>query len=174
MVGVLANQALNYQVSGNSPTRLGNAHPNIAPYQVFAASDGHFILAVGNDGQFRKACAVLGLDDVSGDPAFATNPLRVATRERLSPLIGAATRRRSKADLLAAFEAAGVPAGPINTVAEVFADPQVIARGMALEFEGGLKGVRTPVRLSDSQTVSQRSAPGLGEHTADILANGWG
>lgn len=169
MVGVLANQALNHLASGTTPTRMGNAHPNIAPYQVFPTSDGHFILAVGNDGQFTKACAVLGLDGTAADPRFASNADRVANRGQLSGLIGGATRQRARSDLLAAFEAAGVPAGPINTVADVFADPQVIARGMALQLDGGLAGVRTPVRLSGAVTVSDRPAPRLGQHTAEIL-----
>jgi len=165
MTGVLANQAMNYLVSGVSPTRLGNAHPNIAPYAAFPTADGWFILAVGNDGQFRRFCAIVGLDDISDDPRFASNPARVANRDDLTSRVTEATRRFHRDDLLARLEAAGVPAGPINTVAQAFADPQVIHRGMALDIprEGGgsVPGVRTPIRFSDADLVLDRPAPAL-------------
>ena len=169
MTGVLANQAMNYLATGVSPRRLGNAHPNIVPYQVFPASDGHLIVAVGNDGQFRRMCAVLGLDALAHDPRFATNALRVAGRGELVPLIEAATRTRPRDEILAGMEAAGVPAGPINTVADVFADPQVIHRGMRIEA-GGVPGLRSPIRFSESDLAFGRPAPALGEHNAEILA----
>ncbi|HEU4961934.1 MAG TPA: CaiB/BaiF CoA-transferase family protein [Sphingomonas sp.] len=165
MSGVLANQAMNYLVSGVSPTRLGNAHPNIAPYAAFPTADGWFILAVGNDAQFRRFCAVAGLDDLAEDERFATNPARVANRDDLTARIAQATQRFARDDLLARLEAEGVPAGPINTVAQAFADPQVIHRGMALSIprEGGdsVPGVRTPIRFSDADLVLDRPAPQL-------------
>ncbi|MGN6375540.1 MAG: CaiB/BaiF CoA transferase family protein [Sphingomonas sp.] len=165
MTGVLANQAMNYLVSGVSPTRLGNAHPNIAPYAAFPTADGWFILAVGNDAQFRRFCAVAGLADMADDPRFATNPARVAHRDVLTARVSEATARFARDDLLARLEAEGVPAGPINTVAQAFADPQVIARGMALDIarEGGgsVPGVRTPIRFSAADLVLDRPAPPL-------------
>ncbi|TPG22475.1 CoA transferase [Sphingomonas koreensis] len=166
MTGVLANQAMNYLVSGVSPTRLGNAHPNIAPYAAFPTADGWFILAVGNDAQFRRFCAVAGLDGMADDPRFATNPSRVAHRDELTDRVTAATRGFQRDDLLARLEAEGIPAGPINTVAQAFADPQVIHRGMALTIarEGGapVPGIRTPIRFSDADLALDRPAPTLG------------
>jgi crotonobetainyl-CoA:carnitine CoA-transferase CaiB-like acyl-CoA transferase len=162
MTGVLANQAMNYLVSGVSPTRLGNAHPNIAPYAGYPTADGWFILAVGNDGQFRRFCAIVGLDDLPDDPRFATNPARVANREALTERVTDATERFHRDDLLARLEAEGVPAGPINTVAEAFADPQVIHRGMALALNRDgekISGVRTPIRFSDADLVLDKPAP---------------
>lgn len=165
MTGVLANQAMNYLVSGVAPTRLGNAHPNIAPYAAFPTADGWFILAVGNDAQFRRFCAIAGLDGMADDPRFATNPARVANRDELTARVTEATQRFRRDDLLARLEAEGVPAGPINTVAEAFADPQVIHRGMALSLtrEDGAPapGVRTPIRFSDADLVLDRPAPVL-------------
>ena len=165
MTGVLANQAMNYLVSGVAPTRLGNAHPNIAPYAAYPTNDGWFILAVGNDAQFQRFCAIVGLDDMPNDQRFATNAARVANREQLTTRLTEATRRFDRDDLLARLEAAGVPAGPINTVAEAFADPQVIHREMALSLprEGGgsVPGVRTPIRFSDADLELNRPAPPL-------------
>ena len=164
MTGVLANQAMNYLVSGVSPTRLGNAHPNIAPYAAFPTADGWFILAVGNDGQFRRFCAIVGLDALGEDPRFATNPARVANRAELTARVTEATHRFHRDDLLALLEAQGVPAGPINTVAQAFADPQVRHRQMALTIEregGAVPGVRTPIRFSDADLVLDRPAPPL-------------
>ncbi len=169
MTGVLANQAMNFLATGVSPTRLGNAHPNIAPYQTFATSDGHFILAVGNDGQFARFAAVVGAPELAGDARFLTNADRVANRAALTALIGERTATWTRDDLLKALEAAGVPAGPINTVAEVFADPQVIARGMQIAPDG-VPGVRTPITLSASELALGRRAPRLGEHTEEVLA----
>ena len=155
---ITANQAMNYLASGKAPRRMGNAHPNIVPYQVFDCADGHIIIAVGNDGQFRRFCHVLGLAELAADPAHATNPQRLARRDTLVATLQAATRQRAKADLLAACEAAGVPAGPINDMAEVFADPQVIARRLRID-PGGVPGVRTPILFSDADLRTDRPAP---------------
>ena len=177
MVGVLGNQGMNYLVSGASPTRMGNAHPNIAPYQAYPTADGWFILAVGNDGQFQKFCAVMGLDDAAKDPRFQTNPLRVANRNDLNPLIEGATRGWRRDDLLATLREAGVPAGPINTVADAFDDAQVKARGMRIDNErsaaAATPGVRTPIRFSECGLAFGRAAPRLGaDDKADDEADG--
>lgn len=173
-VGVLANQAMNYLVSGHSPRRLGNAHPNIVPYQSFPAEDGHLIIAVGNDTQFRHLATVLGAPGLADDPRFATNRARVEHRSALAPLIAARTRTWKRAALLAALEAAGVPAGPINSVAEVFADPQVVHRGMRIDLprETGepVPSVRTPILMSATPPAYHTPSPQLGEHTTAILA----
>lgn len=163
-VGVLANQAMNWLAGGVLPRRLGNAHPNIVPYQVFPVADGHIIIAVGNDGQFRALCGVLGLEALGGDADFATNPARVAHRDRLCPMLAEATARFPKASLCAALEAAGVPYGPINTVAEALADPQLAARGMEIRPEG-IAGLRTPITLSRSPMTLERASPPLGGAT---------
>ncbi len=155
---VMANQAMNYLATGTAPTRLGNAHPNIVPYAVFDCSDGFIIIAAGNDGQFQRLCEVLSLPD---DPAFATNADRLERRDSLSALITNKTRDWTKSDLLTALEAAGVPAGPINTMDDVFADPQIIARGMRVDLDG-VPSVRLPVVFSDAQTTAQTASPKLG------------
>jgi crotonobetainyl-CoA:carnitine CoA-transferase CaiB-like acyl-CoA transferase len=169
MTGVLANQAMNFLTTGISPKRLGNAHPNIAPYQTFAVSDGHFILAVGNDGQFARFCAVIGEAGLATDPRFSTNAARVANRRDLSERIAGQTCKWTRDALLAALEAVGVPAGPINSVADVFADPQVLARGMRIDPDG-IPGVRTPIKLSAADLALGRRAPRLGEHTDEVRA----
>lgn len=175
-VGVLANQALNYFVSGKAPKRLGNAHPNIVPYQVFPASDGHLIIAVGNDGQFRRLCGVLGLPELADKPKFATNAARVSARSELVPILTAETSTRTRDDLLAALELEGVPAGPINSVEDVFNDAQVQHRGLKVALpasgvEGGhVESVRTPISFQNAELVLDRAAPALGEHTQEILA----
>lgn len=175
-VGVLANQALNYFVSGKAPRRLGNAHPNIVPYQVFPASDGHLIIAVGNDGQFQRLCGVLGLPELATAPKFATNAARVASRSELVPLLIAETSARTRDDLLQALELEGVPAGPINSVEDVFNDAQVRHRGLKVDLPaddvagGAVASVRTPIRFKNADLVLERAAPGLGEHTDEILA----
>jgi crotonobetainyl-CoA:carnitine CoA-transferase CaiB-like acyl-CoA transferase len=173
-VGVLANQALNYLASGTSPRRLGNAHPNIVPYQTFPVADGSVIIAVGNDSQFRHCVEVLGLDHLATDRLYASNEARVTNRVSLTSLMSMATVRYTRDELLAALAAAGVPAGPINTVADVFADPQVVHRAMRLELPrpGGtsVPGVRTPIVMSATPLVYERASPRVGEHTADILA----
>ncbi|MEP4031703.1 CaiB/BaiF CoA-transferase family protein [Roseibium polysiphoniae] len=175
LTGVLANQALNYFVSGKSPKRLGNAHPNIVPYQVVPASDGHLIIAVGNDSQFVKLCDVLGRPELAQDPDYATNAARVAAREALVPILVAETKNHSRDELLSALEAKGVPAGPINSVEDVFNDPQIAHRHMKVDLPAtGVKGgsvssVRTPIRFSNSDLVLDKAAPRLGEHTDEIL-----
>jgi crotonobetainyl-CoA:carnitine CoA-transferase CaiB-like acyl-CoA transferase len=175
-VGVLANQGVGYLVSGRATTRMGNAHPNIVPYQVFPTSDSHIIIAAGNDRQYADVCRVLGVPGLAGDSRFATNGDRVRNREILMPLLLPPAARMRKADLLARLEAAQVPAGPINTLAEVFADPQVLARGMRLDLPspnaatGTVPSVRTPIVLSDTPLTYQHAAPGLGQHTAAVLA----
>ncbi|WP_226625686.1 CaiB/BaiF CoA transferase family protein [Alloyangia pacifica] len=160
-VGVLANQGMNYLATGNAPHRLGNAHPNIAPYEVLPTGSGDLILAVGNDGQFARLCDVLGLT-LAEDARFATNEARVAHRELLRPALVAALARWDRAELLAALEKATVPAGPINSVDQVFENPQVIARGMKVEA-GGVPGIRTPIRLSETPLAAPRPSPKLGQ-----------
>jgi len=172
-VAVLANQAMNYLASGTPPTRMGNAHPNIVPYQEFAVSDGHVIVAVGNDGQFRKFAAAIGMAEIADDPLYATNEGRVINRAALVPRLVAILGRFRRDELIALLEKAGVPVGPINTVAEVFADPQVIHRAMRLDlpFAGGtVPSVRTPIVMDGSPLAYDRGSPQLGEHTAAILA----
>jgi crotonobetainyl-CoA:carnitine CoA-transferase CaiB-like acyl-CoA transferase len=171
--GVLGNQNLNYLVSGHAPGQMGNAHMNIAPYEVFPVSDGHVIIAVGNDGQFQRFCKLLGADGIGTDPEFKTNPSRVAHRERLRAEIIAAMAAWTKADMLAACEAHAVPAGPINTIAEMFADPQAIARGLRMDLidRAGteIPSVRAPILLPESPLRYDRPSPRLGEHTDEIL-----
>lgn len=156
----LANQAMNFLATGKAPVRQGNAHPNIVPYQVFATADGHVIVAVGNDGQFRRLCEVLEMPALANDPRFATNADRVANRDALEPLLSAQIARHASAELLRALEAATVPAGPINTLDQVFADPQVVARGLRIAPEG-VPGLRGPWVFSDSELALERSAPVL-------------
>jgi crotonobetainyl-CoA:carnitine CoA-transferase CaiB-like acyl-CoA transferase len=174
-VGVLANQALNYLISGKVPQRIGNAHPNIVPYQVFPVADGHVIIAVGNDSQFGKLCTVLGAPALATDPAYLTNADRLGHRAELVAKLAALTSRFPQADLLAGLEAVGVPSGPINRLDQVFADPQVIHRGMQVKptsdaaKAGEIPGVRTPIMVDGQPMASERPAPRLGEHTAEIL-----
>ena len=172
--GILANQNMNYLISGRSPNRMGNAHPNIAPYEVVPVADGHLILAVGNDGQFRKLCGILGLEALADDERFATNRQRVAHRAELRPLVTERTAQWVKRDLLTACESSGVPAGAINTIGEMFEDPQVKARGLqiALQDSDGntIPGVRTPIVLSATPLVYERPSPRVGEHTDEILS----
>ena len=159
-VAVMANQAMNYLVTGTPPARTGNLHPNLAPYQVYGCADGHLIIATGNDGQFRRLCTLLGLDALASDPDFASNEARVTHIARLNAQLEPAFAARSRAEVLAACEADGIPAGPINDMAEVFADPQVIARSLRIDRDG-VPGVRYPVRFSDAETVSDSGAPAL-------------
>ena len=161
-VAIMANQAMNYLATGTAPTRLGNYHPNLAPYQVVPCRDGHIIIATGNDTQYRRLCGILALEQLADDPEYCTNPVRVRNRNTLSRLIGDETSKWAKEDLLAACEAQGVPAGPINDMAEVFADPQVIARGLELNMDG-LKGVRSPFNFSAHPERPSKPAPSLGE-----------
>ncbi len=169
MTGVLANQAMNFLVSGVSPRRLGNVHPNIAPYQTFPVSDGYITIACGNDAQFGRLCAILGVPELTGDPRFVSNAARVGHRDELSDLLSQKTAAFSRDGLLKALDAGKIPAGPINAVADVFADPQFIARKMQIEV-CGVPGLRTPIVFSDSALVLDRRAPDLGEHTAEILS----
>ena len=169
--GIMANQAMNYLASGKAPGLMGNAHPNLAPYAVFQCKDGWLILATGNDGQYQRLCRVLGLDALATAPEFLTNADRVTNRAALTEAITAATLHWAKADLLAACEASGVPAGPINDMAEVFADPQVVARGMQIA-PGGLPGLRSPMTFSGADLALDRPAPRLGQHRDEVLGNG--
>jgi crotonobetainyl-CoA:carnitine CoA-transferase CaiB-like acyl-CoA transferase len=173
MSAVLANQALNYLVSGTPPTRMGNAHPNIVPYQVFPASDGHLIIATGSQGQWAKMCQVLGLEDLIEDARFLTNSDRVKNRDELAALISDKTSQRTRDEMLAAFEAVFVPAGPINTVADTFNDPQVIARKLRVDLPAGdgvmVPSVRTPITFSESTLKLERASPSLGEHSDEVL-----
>ena len=165
---VMANQAMNFLASGKAPGLMGNAHPNLAPYAVFDCKDGWLILATGNDGQYQRLCKVLGLQDMATAPEFLTNADRVKNRAAMTDRITAATKTWAKADLLAACEAEGVPAGPINDMAEVFADPQVVARGMQIAPEG-LPGVRSPMSFSGAELALKRPAPRLGQHQNEVL-----
>ncbi|MBP2549006.1 crotonobetainyl-CoA:carnitine CoA-transferase CaiB-like acyl-CoA transferase [Neorhizobium galegae] len=174
MSAVLANQNMNYLVSGAAPVRLGNAHPNISPYEVVPVADGHLILAVGNDGQFRRLSAILGIEAFADDPRHATNKARVANRDSVRAAVIAETVKWTKADLLAACGENAVPAGPINSVAEMFADPQIAARGLRIDLEAEdgttIPGVRTPIVLSRTPLSYHRPSPALGEHTGAVLA----
>ncbi|HEV2747494.1 MAG TPA: CaiB/BaiF CoA-transferase family protein [Allosphingosinicella sp.] len=165
-VAVLANQAMNYLVSGEVPHRMGNAHPNIAPYQSFAAADGFVIIAVGNDGQFRKLCELLGLPALAEDGRFLSNAGRVRNRDALSAALAAPLRQRQRDELLAALSGAGVPAGPINDLAQVFADPQVIARGMRNETDG-VPAVASPIVIDGRRQVAAGGSPPLGGGETD-------
>ena len=176
-VSVLANQALNFLVSGKAPKRLGNAHPSIVPYEVFPVAEGHIIIAVGNDGQFRRLCEVLGRAEMGTNPDYATNPARVENRIALIAILSALTMAWSRDDLLAGLEKAGVPAGPINSIAEVFDDPQVRHRGMRLDLPsdaaaaGSIPGVRTPLMIDGQPAAHARPSPRVGEHQAEILTD---
>jgi glutaryl-CoA transferase len=174
-VGVLSNQALNYLISGKIPHRLGNAHANVVPYQVFPVADGHVIIACGNDGQFVKLCGVLGAPELAKNPDYKDNSGRLQNRKALIDSMTARTLTMKRDDLLAQLEAVQVPAGPINNVEQVFENPQVIHRGMRLSLKsdaakgGVIPGVRTPIVIGGWKAASDRAAPLLGEHTAEIL-----
>ncbi|MGF9691730.1 CaiB/BaiF CoA-transferase family protein [Rhizobium sp. 0TCS1.26] len=174
MSAVLANQNMNYLISGTPPVRLGNAHPNISPYEVVPTADGYLILAVGNDGQFRRLCAILELAAMADDERFATNRARVANRDAVRAAVTAETVRWTKADLLAACGENAVPAGPINSIAEMFEDPQIVARQLRIDLPAAdgtsIAGVRTPIVLSETPLSYHRPSPALGEHTAEVLA----
>ena len=174
-IACLGNQALNYLTTGMPPRRLGNAHPNIVPYQDFPTADGDFILTVGNDGQFRKFCEVAGHPEWATDPRFVSNAARVANRAELIPLIRQVTVFRTTAEWIAALEQAGVPCGPINDLAQVFADPQVQARGTRIRMAHPLAGevdlVANPIRLSRTPVDYRRPPPLLGEHNSEVFAD---
>ena len=175
MVGVMANQASSHLLGGLNPTRLGNAHPSIVPYQVFATADSHVIVAAANDGQYQRLCKVLDVPELANDQRFISNPERVKNRDVLVALLAGKIAAWQKLDFLEALESAGVPCGSINSVAEVFADPQVQARGMKIEPEG-VAGVRTPLVFSESNLALEKASPTLGEHTDEVLrelANRW-
>ena len=175
-LAVLANQAMNFFVTGAPPRRMGNAHPNLVPYQVFEALDGPVIVACGNDRQARDFCRIVGRADLNDDPAYRSNADRIKNRAAYIGALAEATLQVRRADLLAALEAANVPAGPINTVAEAFADPQALARGMRLDLPatdvrgGTAPAQRAPIRIDGVGQVAERAAPRLGEHTREVLA----
>ncbi|WP_105382572.1 CaiB/BaiF CoA transferase family protein [Neorhizobium alkalisoli] len=170
---VLANQNMNYLISGKAPVRLGNAHPNISPYEVVPTQDGHLILAIGNDGQFRRLCRILDMEQMADDERFSTNKARVANRDEVRRLVLAQTAKWKKADLLAACGENGVPAGPINSIEEMFEDPQIKARGLRIDLEAAdgtiIPGVRSPVVLSETPLAYHRPSPALGEHTTEVI-----
>lgn len=172
-VACLANQSLNYLTTGQPPKRMGNAHPNIVPYQDFPSADGDFILTVGNDGQFRRFCEVAGHPEWADDPRFATNAQRVGHRKVLIPLIRQVTVFRTTAQWMVDFGAAGVPCGPINNLAEVFDDPQVIARGLKVSMTHPLAGqvdlVANPIRLSRTPVRYRSAPPMLNQHASEVL-----
>jgi crotonobetainyl-CoA:carnitine CoA-transferase CaiB-like acyl-CoA transferase len=172
-VAWLANQNLNYFVTGRAPERLGTAHPNIAPYQAFAASDGYLMLAVGNDAQFGRLCQVARLDGLDSDARFATNRARIAHRHELTERLAAAFATRTRDDWLATLRAAQVPCGPINDLAQVFADPQVVHRGLRIDLEqpsgASVPGVRQPMLFSRTPLRYERAPPALGADTDAVL-----
>lgn len=174
MSAVLANQNMNYLISGKPPTRLGNAHPNISPYEVVPTADGHLILAVGNDGQFKRLCTILGIPAVAEDERFATNKARVANKVEVRRIVTTETVKWQKRDLLSACEGNAVPAGPINSIEEMFADPQVKARGLKIDLTDDkgtvIPSVRTPIVLSETPLRYERPSPRIGEHGNEILA----
>jgi crotonobetainyl-CoA:carnitine CoA-transferase CaiB-like acyl-CoA transferase len=174
-VATLANQAANYLTTGVAPKRLGNAHPNIVPYQDFPTADGDMILAIGNDSQFARFCSIAGHAEWAADERFASNPARVANRSVLIPLLRQATVMRTTAQWIAALEAEAVPCGPINRLDQVFADPQVLARQMSISLPhpafGEVPLVANPLRLSASPVQYRMAPPSLGEHTAQVLAD---
>ncbi len=179
-VSVIGNQAMVHLLTGRPPPRTGNAHTSIVPYQVFPAADGHIIIACGNDGQFRRLCGLLGTG-WAGEPAYATNPARVANREVLVPLLAAVTSTWSKAELLAGFESVGVPAGPINDLAEVFADPQVRHRRMVSRLPvpeaagGAVPSLRGPIVIDGKPMEASHAAPHLDQHGTEVLSDpAWG
>jgi crotonobetainyl-CoA:carnitine CoA-transferase CaiB-like acyl-CoA transferase len=174
-LAVLANQAMNYFVSGAAPRRMGNTHPNLVPYQVFEAADGPLIVATGNDRQARDFCRIVGRADLAENPAYATNADRIRHRDIYIAELSLATRKLRRAELLDALERAHVPAGPINTVAEAFADPQAVARGLRKELpatgtRGGMApAMRSPMVIDGEGLGAERAAPRLGEHTGEVL-----
>jgi crotonobetainyl-CoA:carnitine CoA-transferase CaiB-like acyl-CoA transferase len=174
-VAALANQAANYLAGGMLPGRLGNAHPNIVPYQVFATKDGHLILGVANDGQFRRFAQAANMPEFADNTKFSSNAARVAHREEVIELIKPVVAGRTTADWIALLEAANVPCGPINRIDEVFADPQAIARGLTVAMHhsasGSLNLVASPLKLAKTPPEYNLPPPLLGEHTDEVLEN---
>lgn len=174
-VAVLANLTTSYLVSGDVPQRYGNGHPTIVPYDSFATSDGHVILAVGNDSQFRSFCEAAGMPALADDPRFETNPKRVENRAEIVPIVAGLIKGRSTDEWVAILEEAGVPGGPINTMDRVFNDEQIKARGMEISIEDSLgrnmPGVRNPIRFSETPMEFKKAPPRLGEDTEEVLAN---
>jgi len=174
-VAVLANQASSYLVSGKAPKRMGNAHPAVVPYQVFPVADGHVIIACGNDTQFARLIALLGAPEMADDERYKTNAGRVVNRATLIPPMFELTAKVTRADLLVKLEAAGVPGGPINTLDDVFADPQVLARKMRIDLPsqyaqgGSIPGVRAPMTINGVRMSADRAPPVLGQHTEEVL-----
>lgn len=161
MTGVLANQAMNYLASGTPPTRMGNAHPNIVPYQVFSVQDGHVIIAVGNDGQFARLCDALRCEDLKSNAKYTTNQGRVVNRDELIPLLEEELRSWQRDELLAALKLVTVPSGPIHDVGEALNDPQFLQRGMRIECDG-ISGLATPITMGGSVLASELPSPVLG------------
>ncbi len=181
MAGVLGYQALNYFVGGVAPKRMGNGHPNIVPYDVFPVADGDIIIATGNDGQYRKLCDVMDVSELADDPRFKTVKDRATNRAVFNDVFHPITRRFKRADLLPKLDVAGVPAGPINTVEDVFNDPQIRERGIRIDTpnakakKGSTPGLRSPLIMDGAATASPRPAPALGEHTDEVLRDkDWG
>ncbi len=172
-VAALANQASSYLVTGQAPKRLGNEHPSISPYQSLPASDGFFILATGNDSQFKSFCVASGHPELATDPRFLSNGDRVANRDALTPALGAITREKSINDWTAIMEKAGVPCGPINTLDRVFADPQVVSRGIKINIDhpkyGQVPSVANPIHLSHTPIEHKTAPPELGAHNREVL-----
>lgn len=168
MSAVLANQGLNYMVSGTSPKRFGNRHPNLVPYETYQCSDGHIIIATGNDRQFQSLCGVLGIPDVATSDKFESNAARVANLEAMARVLNEVTAAFTRQDLIAQLTAAGVPAGPINTIEEAHADPQFLHRGIRIDPEG-VPGLRTPLKFSDASLKVEKAAPALGDTNFDDI-----
>jgi crotonobetainyl-CoA:carnitine CoA-transferase CaiB-like acyl-CoA transferase len=166
---------MNYLASGKVPGRIGNAHPNIVPYQVFPVADGYIIIATGNDSQYGKLCGVLGAPELAKDPRYIDNKARLGNRAEIVGKLSALTEKFKMQDLADKLEAVGVPAGPINDLDQVFHDPHIKHRRMKFELPsalargGSIPGVRTPIMLDGTPMAAERPAPRLGEHTAEIL-----
>ena len=167
-VAILANQGMNYLSTGNSPGRMGNFHPNLSPYQVFECSDGHIIIATGNDQQYQRFCDILQCSELGKNPKFVSNAKRVENRHELDEVLSRKTRNWKKAKLLKRCEVTSIPAGPINSLDEVFSDKQIIHRGMKLSLDG-IPSIRSPIRFSGSELNLDKPSPKLGEHNSVIF-----
>ena len=167
-VAILANQGMNYLSTGNSPGRMGNFHPNLSPYQVFECSDGHIIVATGNDQQYQRFCDILQCPELGKNPKFVSNAKRVENRHELDEVLSRKTRNWKKAKLLKRCEVTSIPAGPINSLDEVFSDKQIIHRGMKLSLDG-IPSIRSPIRFSESELNLDKPSPKLGEHNSVIF-----